>query len=152
MDYSFKEKSIIASLGVTLLIFGWFFYRAFSNLSLGTGNEQLSVNDIITAIILIAILESIIQSFFAIKNKNEEDERDKLIQLSSYRNGYWVLCIGVWFLITHLLFEATGDWFNFYHNLIFSSPAFISHLLLLFFVLAEVTNFITQLYYYRKGI
>ena len=84
MDYSFKEKSVIASLGVTLLIFGWFFYRTFSNLSLGTGNEQLSVNDIITAIILIAILESIIQSFFAIKNKNEEDERDKLIQLSSY--------------------------------------------------------------------
>ena len=68
MDYSFKEKSVIASLGVTLLIFGWFFYRAFSNLSLWTGNEQLRVNDIITAIILIAILESIIQFFFAIKN------------------------------------------------------------------------------------
>lgn len=94
----------------------------------------------------------IIQSFFAITNNNEEDERDKLIQLHSYRNGYWVLCIGVWFLMIHLLLEDTGDWFNFYHNLVFTSPAFVSLLLLLFFVLADVTNFVTQLYHYRRGI
>ena len=97
MDYSFKEKSVIASLGVTLLIFGWFFYRAFSNLSLWTGNEQLSVNDIITAIILIAILESIIQSFFAIKNKKMK--RTKETNSYSYPliemvTGFYVLAFG----------------------------------------------------------
>ena len=34
MDFSYKEKGLIASLGVALLIFGWYFYGAFSNLKL----------------------------------------------------------------------------------------------------------------------
>lgn len=81
--------------------------------------------------------------------KNKEDEIDALIELTSYRNGYWVLSIGVWFLLIQLLYVGSGGWYDILEN---SSPSFISHLLLLFFVLAEVTNFITQLYHYRKGI
>tara|TARA_B100001250_G_scaffold333570_1_gene299259 strand:+ start:2933 stop:3082 length:150 start_codon:yes stop_codon:yes gene_type:complete len=41
-------------------------------------------------------------------------------------------------------------WFD--HLPVLTTPNAMSRLLLLFFVLAEVTNFITQLYYYRKGI
>ena len=104
-------------------------------------------------IILITVLQVIIQSFIAIRNRNErEDERDKLIEIVSRRNGYWTLCIGVWFLLVHLVIEGSGTWFNFYHNLIFTSPTYLAHLLLLFFVLAEVTNFVTQVYHYRRGM
>ena len=152
MDYSFKQKSVTASLVVTVLIFGWYFYHVFSNLTL-TLNEQLNASDLIMVIILITVLQVIIQSFIAIRNKNErEDERDKLIEIVSRRNGYWTLCIGVWFLLVHLVIEGSGTWFNFYHNLIFTSPTYLAHLLLLFFVLADVTNFVTQLYHYRRGI
>ena len=152
MDYSFKQKSVTASLVVTVLIFGWYFYHVFSNLTL-TLNEQLNASDLIMVIILITVLQVIIQSFIAIRNRNErEDERDKLIEIVSRRNGYWTLCIGVWFLLVHLVIEGSGTWFNFYHNLIFTSPTYLAHLLLLFFVLAEVTNFVTQLYHYRRGI
>ena len=152
MDYSFKQKSVTASLVVTVLIFGWYFYHVFSNLTL-TLNEQLNASDLIMVIILITVLQVIIQSFIAIRNKNErEDERDKLIEIVSRRNGYWTLCIGVWFLLIHLVIEGSGTWFNFYHNLIFTSPTYLAHLLLLFFVLAEVISFITQLYYYHKGL
>jgi hypothetical protein len=152
MDFSFKEKSVIASLVVTLLIFGWCFYYVFSNLTLVV-NEGLSVSDLIGIIMLIVILEIVIQTFMAIRNKNAmEDERDKLIELVSRRNGYWTLCIGIWFLLIHLIIEGSGTWFNFYHNLIFTSPSYLAHLLLLFFVLAEVACFVTQIYYYRKGI
>ena len=152
MDYSFKQKSVTASLVVTVLIFGWYFYHVFSNLTL-TLNEQLNASDLIMVIILITVLQVIIQSFIAIRNRNErEDERDKLIEIVSRRNGYWTLCIGVWFLLIHLVIEGSGTWFNFYHNLIFTSPTYLAHLLLLFFVLAEVISFITQLYYYHKGL
>ena len=152
MDYSFKQKSVTASLVVTVLIFGWYFYHVFSNLTL-TLNEQLNASDLIMVIILITVLQVIIQSFIAIRNRNErEDERDKLIEIVSRRNGYWTLCIGVWFLLVHLVIEGSGTWFNFYHNLIFTSPTYLAHLLLLFFVLAEVTNFVTQVYHYRRGM
>lgn len=152
MNFSFKEKSVMASLVVTLLIFGWYFYHVFSNLTL-TENEVLRVSDLAGTIVLIVILEVIIQSFIAIKSKNDKaDERDRLIEFASRRNGYWTLCIGIWVLLFHLLVEGSGTWFNFYHNLIFTSPLYLAHLLLLLFVLGEVVSFVTQIYYYRKGI
>jgi hypothetical protein len=113
----------------------------------------LSVGDLIGMIILIMILEVFIHSFIARKEENPiEDERDKLIELVSRRNGYWTLCVGIWFLLIHLIIGGSGTWFNFYHNLIFTSPSYLAHLLLLFFVLGELVCFVTQIYYYRKGI
>ena len=146
MDMSYKEKSLLASLGATLLVFGWYFYQVFSNQMFNIGHE-FTFNDIFKPIILFVVLEIIIQSFLA--GKNKEDERDALIELTSYRNSYWVLSVGVWFLLIQLLFVGSGDWYDILEN---SSMALISHLLLLFVVLAEVTSFITQLYHYRKGI
>ena len=148
MDFSYKEKNLIASLGITLLVFGWYFYQVFSNQML-TLEHEFTFNDILRPIILIVVLEIIIQSFLAGKNKNKEDERDALIESASYKNGYWVLSIGVWFLLIQLLYIGSVGWYDILKN---ASPSFISHLLLLFFVLAEVTNFITQLYYHRKGV
>ena len=66
MDFSYKEKGLIASLGVTLLIFGWYLYGAFSNLSLNPEPPRLGA--IIILIVLVIISEGIIQSFVALKN------------------------------------------------------------------------------------
>ena len=68
MDYSFKEKSIIASLGVTLLIFGWYLYGAFSNLSLNP--ELPGFVEVIILIIWVAVLEILIQGILAKRNKS----------------------------------------------------------------------------------
>ena len=146
MDFSYKEKGLITSLGVTLLIFGWYLYGAFSNLSLNP--EPPGFGEIITLIVLIAVLEIIIQGILASKNKSQlEDERDKLIENISYRYGYWFLSACIWFLMVQILFDARFD-----HLPVLTTPNGMFHLLLLFFVLAEVTNFVAQLYYYRKGI
>jgi hypothetical protein len=145
MDFSYKEKGLIASLGVTLLIFGWYFYGAFTNLKLNP--EPPGFVEIIIPIVLIAVLESIIQVFLSFKNKSQlADERDKLIEKISYRYGYWVLSACIWFLMVQILMDTRFD-----HLPILTTPGGMFHLLLLFFVLAEVTNFIAQLYYYRKG-
>ncbi|SVB28758.1 uncharacterized protein METZ01_LOCUS181612, partial [marine metagenome] len=103
MGLSNKEKSLIISLNVTLLIFGRYFFGVFSNVT-ATSSEQLGFNDVIRVIILIAILEGIIAWFFQKKGEAAlVDERDKLIDTKSYRNSYWTLCIGVWFILIQLL-------------------------------------------------
>ena len=146
MDFSFKEKGLIASLGVTLLIFGWYLYGAFSKLSLNP--EPPGFAEIIILIVWVAVLESIIQGFLALKNKSQlEDERDKLIEKISYRYGYWFLSAGIWFLMVQILLDA---WFD--HLPVLTTPNAMFHFLLLFFVLAEVTNFVAQLYHHRKGV
>ena len=146
MDISYKEKGLTASLGVTLLIFGWYLYGAFSNLSLNP--EPPGFVEIITLIVLIAVLEIIIQGILASKNKSQlEDERDKLIEKISYRYGYWFLSACIWFLMVQILLDA---WFD--HLPVLTTPNAMFHLLLLFFVLAEFTNFVAQLYHHRKGV
>ena len=146
MDFSYKEKGLIASLGVALLIFGWYLYGAFSNLSLKA--EPPGFDEIITLIVLIAVLEIIIQGILASKNKSLlEDERDKLIEKISYRYGYWFLSACIWFLMVQILIDARFD-----HLPVLTTPNGMFHLLLLFFVLAEVTNFVAQLYHHRKGV
>ena len=145
MDFSYKEKGFMASLGVTLLIFGWYLYGAFSNLSLNP--ELPGFGEIIILIVWVAVLESIIQGFLASKNKSQlEDERDKLIEKVSYRYGYYFLSACIWFLMAQILLDT---WFD--NHLMLTTPYGMFHFLLLFFVLAEVTNFVVQLYYYRKG-
>ena len=146
MDFSYKEKSLIASLGVTLLIFGWYLYGAFSNLS--SNPELPEFVEIIILIVWVAAFEIIIQGILASKNKSQlEDERDKLIESISYRYSYGFLCVCIWFLMMQNLLDT---WFD--NHLIFTSPYGMFHFLLLFFVLSEVIRFGTQLYYYRKGI
>ena len=146
MDFSYKEKGLIVSLVVTLLIFGWYLYGAFSNLSLNP--EPPGFIEIIILIILVVVLESIIHSFVALKNKSQlEDERDKLIEKISYRYSYWFLSACIWFLMVQILLDARFD-----NHLMLTTPYGMFHFLLLFFVLSEVIHFGTQLYYYRKGV
>jgi hypothetical protein len=106
-----------------------------------------SIAELIFVVILVIVFESIMQIFIRLKNTSQsEDERDRLIEKISYKCGYWVLSACTWFLLVQLLLDATFD-----HLTVFSTPSGIFHLLLLFFVLAEVTHFVVQLYYYRRG-
>ena len=107
MNMSYKEKSLLASLGATLLVFGWYLYGAFSNLSLNP--EPPRLGQIIILIVLVIISEGIIQSFLALKNKSPlEDERDKLIERISYRFSYGFLSVCIWYLMVEILLD---NWF-----------------------------------------
>lgn len=146
MDLSYKEKVLIASLGVTLVIFGWYLYGAFSKLSVNP--EPPSVVEIIMLIVWVVVLESIIQGILASYNKPQlEDERDKYIEKISYRYGYGFLSASLVFLMVQILLDTRFD-----HLPVLTTPNGIFHLLLLFFVSAEVTNFVARLYFYRRGV
>ena len=146
MDMSYKEKSLLASLGATLLLFGWYLYGAFSILLLNP--ELPGFIEFIILIVGFIILEAIIQSFLAIKNKSQlEDERDKLIEKTSSRYSYGFLVVCIWVSMIQILLDARFD-----NHLMLTTPYGMFHFLLLFFVLAEVIRFGTQLYYYQKGV
>lgn len=146
MDLSYKEKALIASLGVTVLIFGWYLYGAFSTLSLDPTAPGLV--EIIVLIVWVVAFEATIQGVLAFRNRSglEEDEREKLIEKTSYRYSYWFLCGCLCFLMGNILL---ADWLDYASVLI--TPNGMFHVLLLFFVLAEVINLIVQLYYHRRG-
>jgi len=145
MDLSYKEKALIASLGVTVLIFGWYLYRAFSTLSLNPDVPGLV--EIIILIVWVVAFEASIQGFLALRNKSQlEDERDELIEKTSYRYSYWFLCGCLCLLMGQILL---ADWLGYAAVLL--TPNGMFHVLLLFFVLAEVLNLIVQLYYQRRG-
>jgi hypothetical protein len=146
MDMSHKEKSLLASLGATLLLFGWYLYGAFSSLQLNP--ELPGFIEFIVLVVGFIILEAIIQSFLAIKNKSQlEDERDKLIEKTSSRYSYGFLVVCIWVSMVQILLDARFD-----NHLMFTTPYGMFHFLLLFFVLSEVIRFGTQLYHYRKGV
>jgi len=146
MDLSHKEKALIASLGVTLLIFGWYLNGAFSTLALNPSAPGLV--ELIVLIVWVVAFEASIQGVLAVRNKSglEEDEREKLIERTSYRYSYWVLCGCLCFLMGNILL---ADWLDYVSVLI--TPNGLFHVLLLFFVMAEVTSLVVQLYYHRRG-
>lgn len=146
MNLSLKEKGLLASLVVTLLVFGNYFINVFNNLR-SDGADSIGLSGIITVIVLVIILEAIIHGFLNIDGE-EEDERDRLIEKISYRNAYWCLIAGVWFLIVQVFLDSR---FMPLEGLT-TTPYGIANLLLFSFILAEVIMFVTQLYYYRKGI
>lgn len=146
MEFSYKEKGVLISLLVTLLVFGWYLLGAFSNLSVDTQVPKLS--QIIGLIIGVVVFESILHSALALLTKQElEDERDRLIEKVSYRYSYWFLAACLWFLMIHILLEST-----FGISSALMTPGGLFHLLLLFFVLSELVHFLSQLYHYRLGV
>lgn len=137
-----------------MILFGNYFVEVFYHLKANPEVRLMSFGDVIQVIVLAIILEAVIYSFLASADKVEEDERDKLIEKLSYRNAYWCLIVGVWFLIGHIFMESAfnnpATWVN--DSLSLLTPYTLGNLLLLFFILAEVIKFITQIYYYRKGL
>ena len=145
MSLSYKEKGLLGSLAVTLLVFGWYLYGAFAGLSLNP--QPPDVSSIVALIVWFGIFEAIIRGFLAVENSVPlEDERDKLIEQVSNGYSYILVCVCLFLLMGQILFV---DWFDAPSAL--STPNGMFHLLLAVFVLAEVTNFGVQLYYQRRG-
>ena len=136
---SFKEKSIWISLVSTIIIFGYYFLRIFQM----ANNEKVAHREIavffISIIILIVVVEIILHILLAGFHRPEaEDERDQLIELRATRNAYYLLVAGV--VTANIAF------------LVLAAPILVAHIILFFFILAESVAFITQLFYYRRGI
>lgn len=139
---SFHEKSIWVTLIITLAVFGFYFTQAaivFSNPEIP---DEGLIGLFIVMIVVITIIQIVLQSIIAIIHRKEAekngDERDQIIELKATRTSYFVLVFGIWVICPGIL--------------IIRSPLLIVNLLLFFFVIAEVTGYIKQLYHYRRGV
>ena len=141
---SAREKGAWICLLTTVAVFGPYFVQVFRLLARG----ELTAGSVITAFFIASfwqvLLNVVVQVVIAIRSRHEpKDERDAVIESKSFRHAYWVFAYFVWPVIMLAPLLAPGS--------PFLAPAFISQLVFLCFVLAEVTRYLTQVMYYRRG-
>jgi len=139
---SFKEKSILGSLIITIIVFGYYFLQVFKTTGSTLFEVANGISFFIGAVVLMVLLEIILHIILAITNKNESnqsnDERDKLIDLKATRISYYILVFGIFTVGVSMLFSF--------------DTLLLANTMLLFFIIAEIVGFSMQLYYYRRGL
>ena len=146
---STTEKSLLASLVITLLVFGNFFVDTLEAVLAGEPMANIGTS-LVAAMISVIILEIIVQSLLAsLSASQKDDERDRLIERLSFRNGYICLSVGMWIWIAQITIPT---WWTDLPSSPYMTGALVPVLLLLLFVIAEVTVTVTRLFYYRRGI
>ena len=146
---STKEKSLLASLIITLLVFGNFFIDTLKAVLAGEPMANVGTS-LVAAVISVIILEIIVQSLLAsLRASQKDDERDRLIERMSFRNGYICVSVGIWIWIAQ---TTIPTWWTDLPSSPYMTGALVPVLLLLLFVIAEVTVTVTRLFYYRRGI
>lgn len=139
---TFQEKSITASLVTMLVVWGYYFFKLYEYRRAEVLNFE-SVQGLLIVVVVMTIIVSIIAHALiagrkALEEGPEEDERDQLItQRATYLASY-VLGAGV--ISTLLIAVVTA------------SLVATINVLVLFFVLSELTRYVLQLLYYRRGI
>ncbi len=141
---SFREKGAWACLLITLAVFAPYFAQIFRLFA----REELKTSSVITAFFIASfwqvLLNVVVQIVIVIRSRREpKDERDSAIESKSFRHAYWVFAFLVWPVIMVAPVSTLAG-----HLL---TPAFISQMLFLCFVVAEATRYLTQVVCYRRG-
>jgi hypothetical protein len=139
---TFHEKTLWLLFLSLIAVFGSYFFQVLQTPPVDVTVEHVGM--FIGVVVLLVILQIAGAILIAIAgaiagaptNRHETDERDKLINLKSTRNGAYVLATGVFFSLCAAI--ATQGNFAF------------THLLLAFWVLAQLVETGSQLYHYRR--
>jgi uncharacterized membrane protein len=150
MDLSFQEKSVWASLVSIVVVFGYHFYQVFGSEAAMTGPEIVA--RLAGTVVVIIVIEIVLHILIAVinpedtKERGRGDERDSLVAVKAYRNAYIVLLVAVLLMIGYVL---TGDPGTDPQQI--PTPAMTANLLLFCMVIAEIINYGSRIYFYRRG-
>lgn len=137
MDITFKEKSLWIQLVTLSFVFGGYFLSI--DYTFPETIPSNSVSHFIWLIVILVILNILGHILASAFNKPEnEDERDKLIELKASRIQAFIQAVGIVMAIL-----ASLKLQNLYITV---------NLLILSLVISEVLDKAVQLFYYRKGI
>ena len=141
---SFREKGAWVCLLTTVAVFVPYFAQIFRLFVDG----ELKTGSVITAFFIASfwqvLLNVIAKIVIAVRSRQEpRDERDIAIESKSFRHAYWVFAFFVWLVIMVAPVSSIAG-----HLL---TSAFISQMLFLCFVIAEVTRYLTLVVCYRRG-
>ncbi|HXM62681.1 MAG TPA: hypothetical protein VN950_17610 [Terriglobales bacterium] len=139
MNLSYREQSIWGSLAITLIVYGYYFATVFSGAQ-PSQIDRTALARLIGAVFVIVVIEIAYHILIALKSKVEpKDERDILIETKAYRNSYLLLVADLFMLMgTVVVFGLT--------------PLLTVNLMLLSVVISEIVKYLTQLFFYRRGI
>jgi hypothetical protein len=136
MNLSFQEKSLWLQFVSLIAVFGLYFSTVLPTDTMIVLPHQVGL--FVGMVVLLVVLMVAGHIFIAIiDQRTESDERDRLFELKGERNSSYVLATGVFLsLCAAVLIEG---------NFVFT------HLLLGFWVLAQLVEIGSQLYFYRRG-
>jgi hypothetical protein len=136
MGLSFQEKSLWLLFGSLAVSFGLYFVTVLPAESVNVMPQQVVL--FVLVLVLLVVAQVVGHALIAlVDRRTETDERDRLIALKSSRIAAYVLATGVFLsLCTALLTQG---------NFLFT------HVLLGFWVLAQLVEIGAQLLLYRRG-
>jgi hypothetical protein len=136
MDLSFQEKSLWLMFISLIGGFGLYFVAVLPTDTANVLPQQVIFFGL--AMVLLVITQVVGQSLIAIVDRRtDSDERDRLIALKATRNAAYVLATGVFLALCSALVTEGNFMFT--------------HVLLGFWVLAQLVEIGSQLVLYRRG-
>jgi hypothetical protein len=142
---SFREKSAWVCLVSTLVVFVPYFFNVARIDAAGALQMGAIVGLLVAAIFFQAVLTGGAMIAVAVHSgADNADERDRAIELRSYRNAYGVLAFSLVAAVCVMMF-APPSWAP-HLTLPFASQVFFAC-----FVAAEAVKYLTQVVSYRRG-
>ena len=136
MNLSFQEKSLWLMFASLVIVFGLYFATVLPSEAVNVMPHQVVLFGLaVVALVIMQIAGHIMIAI--IDRRAETDERDHWIGLTGTRNAAYVLATGVFFALC-VAIVTDG-------NFIFT------HVLLGFWVLAQLVEIGSQLFLYRRG-
>lgn len=137
MNPSFKEKSLWLMFVSLIAVFGFYFAAVLPASTTSVMPDQIVFFVMVVA--MLVVVQVVGHTVIAIRDRRmQTDERDRMIKLKGTRNASYVLATGVFLALCTALFTEG--------NFIFT------HVLLGFWVLAQLVEIGSQLYFYRRGV
>jgi hypothetical protein len=135
MNTTFREKSLWVTLLGLVAAFGLYFIAVLPTASRDVMPGQVALFVVVTALLVTTqVVGQIVVAL--VDRRMQVDERGRLIQLKGTRNGSYVLATGVFFaLCAGVMTDG---------NFLFT------HVLLAFWVIAQMVEIASQLYLYRR--
>lgn len=135
MDLSFQEKSLWLMFVSLIGVFGFYFATVLPMDAVDVLPQQITLFAV--AVVMLVMTQIIGHVLIVlIDRRTRTDERDRLIELKGSRNSGYVLATGVFFALCAALLT--------HGNFIFT------HVLLAFWVLAQLMQIGSQLFLYRR--
>lgn len=137
MGLSFQEKSLWLMFVSLVGVFGFYFVTVLPTDAVNVMPQQVAL--FVLAVVMLVIMQIVGHIVIAVVDRRhtETDERDRLIELKGTRTAAYVLATGVFFALCAALLTKG--------NFVFT------HLLLGFWVLAQLVEIGSQLFLYRRG-
>ncbi len=152
---SFREKTLWASMALTLGIWGWYFARFAGAFRARDFDQVAATNDFAMSVFLIVVVQiaaATIVAIFAGRYAPEPaDDREKAFALAAYRPAYLTMCMGVVMLMLTgpILLRIANEWQPAPPPGL--TPILLGNALLFVLVLSEIVHSIAQLIRFRMG-